>query len=240
MRPAPALFLSSCLRLVSTSRASGKSPSGGAPSDLLAHPDGALAAGANDASQQPVGFRLFGVVLDSMVEVLELLVAYPAQRGDEVGELGADVVAVVAPAGDHLEQDADLGVVVVADLRLDGLGAGHGGLAAEHGGAPAEARGEDLPERVEGCRADAVLGEQGVEGLEVAGLLVVHVLHEGPEVGVAGDDGGCLGCVDEGGGELAGLVDAQGRGEKVALLSGQWLELGRGCRGGCLGRRIRG
>lgn len=56
-----------------------------------------------------------------------------------------------------------------------------------------------------------------VEVFEVAGFLVVHVLHEGPQVGVrAGEDGG-LGRVDEDGGQLAGLVDAQGRGEEGFL-----------------------
>lgn len=51
--------------------------------------------------------------------------------------------------------------------------------------------------------------QQVVEGGEVSGFLVVHVLHEGPQVGVGFDDRGRLRRVDQGGGEFAGLVDAQ-------------------------------
>lgn len=45
-----------------------------------------------------------------------------------------------------------------------------------------------------------MFGDEGVEDAEVVGFLVVHVLHQGAEVGLAGEDGGRLGCVDEGGG----------------------------------------
>lgn len=182
---------------------------------------------------------LFGIMLDGMVEMLELLIADPAQRGDELGELGADLVALGLPLGDHLEQGADLLVVVAPDLGLDGLGAGHGGLTAHDGGGPAEAGGEGGPERVEGSGTDAVLVDEGVEGVEVRGLLVVHVLHERAEVRVGADDRGRLRGVDERGGEFASLVDAEGRGEEVALLLGERLALlgrcGCGC-GGCGGR----
>lgn len=41
-----------------------------------------------------------------------------------------------------------------------------------------------------------MLGEEGVEGLEMPGFLVVHVLHQGAEVGFAGDDEGGLRRVD--------------------------------------------
>lgn len=54
-----------------------------------------------------------------------------------------------------------------------------------------------------------------VEGLEVVGFLVVHVGHQGPEVRMAADDGGCLRSVDKGCGELAGLVDTKLEGVRV-------------------------
>ena len=50
---------------------------------------------------------------------------------------------------------------------------------------------------------------EGVERAEVSGFLLVHVGHERAEVRMAGYDGCGLGCVDFGGGEFAGLVDAE-------------------------------
>ena len=54
-----------------------------------------------------------------------------------------------------------------------------------------------------------MLVKEGVEGVEVRGFLVVHVCHEGPEVRVSADEGWCLRGVDEGSGELAGLVHTE-------------------------------
>lgn len=68
-----------------------------------------------------------------------------------------------------------------------------------------------------------MLGNELVECVEMAGFLVVHVLHERAQMGLAIDERGRLGCVDEGGGELARLVDAQRRGKEVALCLGQRL-----------------
>lgn len=157
-------------------------------------------------------FGLLGVVLDGVVEMLELLVADAAQRLDEVLQLLADLVALGLPLGEHLEQGADLLVVVGADLGLDGLGAGHGGLAAQDRRAPAQARGQHAPHRVHGRRPDAVLGDHGVERRQVARLLLVHVRHERPQVRVRVDDRRRLPLVDERGGQLAGLVHPELRG----------------------------
>lgn len=66
-----------------------------------------------------------------------------------------------------------------------------------------------------------MLAQDGVEVCVVAGFLVVHVLHEGPEVRVCPHDDGVLGGVDEDGGEFAGLVYAQGGGEEGALGGGE-------------------
>lgn len=68
-----------------------------------------------------------------------------------------------------------------------------------------------------------MLRDQLVEGVKMAGLLVVHMLHEWPEMGLAVDERRRLGCVDEGGGELACLVDAQRGGEELALGLGKGL-----------------
>lgn len=57
------------------------------------------------------------------------------------------------------------------------------------------------------------------------GFLVVHVSHERAEVRVFADDDGGLGGVNECCGEFAGLVDSKSRGEKVALLLSERLEL---------------
>lgn len=62
-------------------------------------------------------------------------------------------------------------------------------------------------------------------------LLVVHVLHERTQRGVPRDERRGLAGVDEGGGELAGLVDAQGGGEELALLGSEgFFTLGICCR----------
>lgn len=148
-------------------------------------------------------------MLNRMIQMLQLLIPYPPQGQDELRQLLPDLIALGLPLRDHLKQRADLRVVVPANLRLHGLGAGHGGLAAQDGRRPAEPRGEGGPHGVEGRGANAVSVEEAVEGLEVLGFLVIHVRHERPEVRVAADKGRRLGCVDEGGGELAGLVDAE-------------------------------
>lgn len=152
---------------------------------------------------------LLGVVLDGVIQMLQLLVPYPPQRMYELVQLRPHLVPFLLPLRHHLEQGAYLCVVVPANLRLDGLGAGHGGLATHDSRGPTQAGGHDGPERVEGRGADAVLVQEGVEGVEVGGFLIVHVGHEGAEMRVAADEGGSLGCVDEGGGELAGLVHAE-------------------------------
>lgn len=66
-----------------------------------------------------------------------------------------------------------------------------------------------------------------VEGGEVPGFLVVHVLHEGTQVRVGFDDGGGLRGVDQGGGEFAGLVDAE-LGQQAVLDGGMAWLVGRG------------
>lgn len=191
---------------------------------------------------------LLGVVLDGVVEVLELLVADAAQRLDEVAQLPTDLVALGLPGGEHLEQGADLLVVVGADLGLDGLGAGHGGLAAQHGRAPAQARRQHAPHGVHGRRPDTVPRDHGVERRQVARLLLVHVRHQRPQVRVRVDDRRRLPLVDERGRQLAGLIypelrggdqynsdhsvsaetgtSTYSRGEKVSLFLGQGLHLG--------------
>lgn len=77
-----------------------------------------------------------------------------------------------------------------------------------------------MPDRVHGCRADTVAGEDMVEVLEVAGFLVVHVFHQRPEVRIGLVDRWGLGCIDESGGQLSGVVDTESGVEKAFLFRG--------------------
>lgn len=129
--------------------------------------------------------------------MLEFFVSYPPEGADELPELVPDLVALGLPLLKHLKQGPDLVVVVLSDLGLDSLGACHGGLAAHERRGPAEPRRHHGPERVQGGRAHAVLRDQRVERLEVAGLLFVHVRHQRPEVRVCAHERRRLGRVDE-------------------------------------------
>ncbi len=63
-----------------------------------------------------------------------------------------------------------------------------------------------------------------VEELVVPGLLVVHVLHQRAQVWVRAHQQRGLRSINQDGGELAGLVDTQGRGEEGALLLGELMD----------------
>ena len=186
----------------------------------LTHPNCTPTSSPDDAGQQPMRLCLFRVVLNRVIQMLELLVSYPAQGGDQVPKLIPHVVALGLPSRDHLDKLADLPVVVAANLGLDGLGARHGRLLAHHGRRPAEPRGHDGPQRVERRGADAVLGDQRVEGCEVGSFLVVHVLHEAFQVRFPAEDRRSLSGVDQGRRQLAGLVYPEGAGEDELLLGG--------------------
>lgn len=54
-----------------------------------------------------------------------------------------------------------------------------------------------------------MLCNEFVECREVSGFLVIHVLHEGSEVGMRAYDLGCLRGIDERRGKFAGLVDSE-------------------------------
>lgn len=66
-----------------------------------------------------------------------------------------------------------------------------------------------------------MFGKKFIEGLEVAGFLIVHVFHQWAEVRVSFDNGRRLGRVDQGSCKLPGLVDTQGTVEEVSLLFGE-------------------
>jgi hypothetical protein len=63
-----------------------------------------------------------------------------------------------------------------------------------------------------------MLGHEIVEDLQVACFLVVHVLHQRPEVWVRSDDLRGLRFVDQGCGKFTGLVDAQRAVQVLSLL----------------------
>ncbi len=52
-------------------------------------------------------------------------------------------------------------------------------------------------------------GEEGVEGGKMARFLRMHVLHQGTQMGMAAEEGRCLGGVNQGRCKFAGLVDAK-------------------------------
>ena len=111
-----------------------------------------------------------------------------------------------------------LGVVLV-DHLLDRDRAGHGGTLAEQGGADAEREAGDVPERLQRGRTHAALGDQPLEGLQVAQLLLVHVADRRALGPVA--EHRELTFVDPPGAVFAGMVDAdhaldQRRGLQVA------------------------
>lgn len=205
---------------------------------LFADPDGGPAPTSYHVGQQFVRLGLLAVVFDGMVQMLQLLVSYPSQVLDQDGQLFSQRL----PSGLQLirpvEQHAHLLVVVRANLCLDGLGAGHGSLPAQDGGAPAQDGGSGAPHGVHGGGPYAVLREQAVEVVEVAGLLVVHVLHQRAQMGVRAQQRRRLRRVDQDGGQLAGLVHAQGRVEEVALRLGQ-VFYGQRCMVGVGGRGLR-
>lgn len=64
-----------------------------------------------------------------------------------------------------------------------------------------------MPDGCHGGRSDAVLGEDLVEVVEVAGFLVVHVFHERSEMWVRADYRWGLGGIDQDGSKLTSLVD---------------------------------
>ena len=64
---------------------------------------------------------------------------------------------------------------MLVDHLLDRHRAGHGRLLAHEGGARAEGEAGQVPERLQGRRPHPSLGDQVLEGLEVTGLLGVHL-----------------------------------------------------------------
>lgn len=124
-----------------------------------------------------MGLCLLRIVLYSVIQVLQLLVANAPEGLDEVRELLSNLVSFRLPLRDHLNQRTYLLVVVGADFGLDGLGARHGCFTAHDGRRPTQAGGEGGPHGVQCCRANAVFVDESIESIEVGGFLVVHVLH---------------------------------------------------------------
>ena len=77
--------------------------------------------------------------------------------------------------GFRLGQRVDLRAVMGVDRFLDRDGAGHGGLFAHGGGHGAQCKAREVPERQQGRRAHAAVGDQCLEGVEVDLFLIAHV-----------------------------------------------------------------
>lgn len=69
-----------------------------------------------------------------------------------------------------------------------------------------------------------MLGDDLVEELIVPGLLFIHVLHQRSQVWVRACEDGGLRSIDENCSEFASLIHAQGGGEEVSLLLGEFVD----------------
>lgn len=211
-------------------------------SHTLTHPDGASTPTTYDLCEKFIRPCALGIILHGMVQVLQLLVAYPSQLGHQLLQLGPQAFPPLLTFLGPVQQHPHLLVVVRPNLRLDRLCARHGRLAPHDGRRPPQNARRRRPDGSHGRRAYAVLGDDVVEVLVVARLLVVHVLHQRSQMGMRPRNDGRLGGIDEDGGEFARLVYPQCRREKFALLGRKrpyrlsivlclWRRWGCGCAG---------
>ena len=128
-------------------------------------------------------------MFDRRIQMLQLLIPDPLQRLHQLPHLLPHFLAPILHLLHPLQQHPHLPIIVAPDLRLHRLRTRHGRFPPHDGGSPAQRRRSDLPDWVHGRRPDAVLGEEGVEGVEVAGFLVVHVLHQRSEMRVGFGEG---------------------------------------------------
>lgn len=123
-------------------------------------------------------FRLLRVMLNRMIQVLQLLIPYPPQRLYQVPNLLTDSITFSLPLRNHFEYFSNLIIIMVPNFGLYRLRTSHGCFATHDRSRPPQTSGENGPNWVERSRTHSVLVDEGVEGIEVAGFLVVHVGHE--------------------------------------------------------------
>lgn len=135
-------------------------------------------------------------MFDGRIQMLQLLIPDPLQRLHQFPDLLTHLLPSILHLLHPPQQHPHLPVIVAPNLRLHRLRTRHRRLPAHDRRAPAQRRRGHLPHRVQGRGSDAVFREEVVEGGEVAGFLVVHVLHQGSKVGVRFGEGWGLRGVD--------------------------------------------
>ncbi len=128
--------------------------------------------------------------------------------------LGAEALDVRLQRRLVLAQHRGLLGVVVVDRLLHRHRARHRRARAHGGGERAEGEAGDVPQRQQGGRAHAALGDEAGEGVEVHLLLLLHVADRGLVPGAA--QHGELALIDALGAILAGVVHADHALEVVA------------------------
>src|SRR5215207_6123661 len=131
--------------------------------------------------------------------------------GAEFGDIGGEFGIVLA-------QLVQLFAVVAVDLDLHRLCAGHRRFFRYQRRRCPQSKARDAPYGLQCRRADATLGHEGVEPVEMPSLLVCHARDELGRRRIAAQDRELPG-IDARCAELAGLVDADHRGRVRASLA---------------------
>lgn len=104
------------------------------------------------------------------------------------------------------------------DFCLHGLRTRHGSLAAHGSRRPPQERRSRLPDRIHSRRSHVVFREVLIKRRKVSSLLVVHVLHQRPEVRMRTDNRAFLRRVDQSSSQFTCLIDSHCTVEVLALL----------------------
>jgi hypothetical protein len=175
----------------------------------LTDPNGCAAAAAYYIREDFIRLCLLGIILDSVVQMLQLLVPDAPQGDEQLLHLLAHSLAPRFQASCPFQQHSHLVVIVIPNLRLHGFRACHGSFPAHDRSRPAECSSGNFPHRVHEGWAYPVFGKELIEDFEVSRFLIVHVLHQTAELRMRLDYLWRLGRVYEGGSEFPGLVYSQ-------------------------------
>lgn len=178
-------------------------------SDLLTAPNRGTTTTSDNVCQELVRSSLLRVMFDSVVKMFEFLVSDSSQVLEKIGQFLANFFASLFHVLHPSQKFPHLCVVMLSNLGLDGFSASHGSLLAQNGGRPAQSSGSYGPDWIHGSWTDAMLGYDFVEVLEVACLLVVHVLHQWTKMRVGSDRRRSLSLVDEDSSEFSSLIDSE-------------------------------
>ena len=165
---------------------------------------------------------LLSIIIDRMIQTVSLLAPHhrqpnnhsllqfviprPSNTLHQLVELGPNPLLTQLP--NHLQQHSQLTIIMATDLRLDRLRTRHGRLPTHHGRRPAQDRGRHLPDRIHGRGSDAMLGQQVLEGPQMARFLVIHAFHQRPQRRMRACYQRRLRLVDQRCGQFAGVVNS--------------------------------